>query len=68
MLYSQLLLKMVRLRESNYDNVNEAGESKVDNKEYDDMMKDKAVQVLQNLSQRFNKGLVDKGAPVRWIL
>ncbi|UQF11163.1 extracellular electron transfer flavoprotein PplA [Vagococcus lutrae] len=58
-----IVVKDGKIAESNYDNVNEAGESKADNKEYDDMMKDKAGTGPSEFIPAFNKGLVDKGAP-----
>lgn len=58
-----IVVKDGKIAESNYDNVNEAGESKADNKEYDDMMKDKAGTGPSEFIPAFNKELVDKGAP-----
>lgn len=58
-----IVVKDGKIAESNYDNVNEVGESKADNKEYDDMMKDKAGTGPSEFIPAFNKGLVDKGAP-----
>ena len=55
-----IVVKDGKITESNYDNVNEAGESKVKNKEYDDMMKDKSGTGPSEFIPALNEALVDK--------
>ena len=57
-----------KIVESNYDNINEAGESKVKNAEYNKMMKDKAGISPEEFIPAFNEALVaqmaeEEGAP-----
>lgn len=57
-----------KIVESNYDNVNEAGESKAKNAEYNKMMKDKAGISPEEFIPAFNEALVaqmaeEEGAP-----
>ncbi|HPJ00386.1 MAG TPA: FMN-binding protein, partial [Enterococcus sp.] len=47
-----------KIVESKYDNVNEAGESKVENKEYNEMMKSKAGVSPAEFIPKFNEALV----------
>jgi major membrane immunogen (membrane-anchored lipoprotein) len=47
-----------KIVESKYDNVNEAGESKVENKEYNEMMKSKAGVSPEEFIPKFNEALV----------
>lgn len=47
-----------KIVESKYDNVNEAGESKVANKEYNEMMKSKAGVSPEEFIPKFNEALV----------
>ncbi|MBM7708463.1 extracellular electron transfer flavoprotein PplA [Enterococcus lemanii] len=63
-----IVVKDGQVVESNYDNVNEAGESKVDNAEYNEMMKEKAGIAPETFIPEFNKIFVEEmkaedGAP-----
>lgn len=63
-----IVVKDGKITESNYDNVNEAGESKVKNAEYNEMMKDAAGISPEEFIPAFNEALVaqmaeEKGAP-----
>lgn len=63
-----IVVKDGQVTESNYDNVNEAGESKVANAEYNEMMKEKAGIAPETFIPEFNKIFVEEmkakdGAP-----
>lgn len=63
-----IVVKDGQVVESNYDNVNEAGESKVDNAEYNEMMKEKVGIAPETFIPEFNKIFVEEmkaedGAP-----
>ena len=63
-----IVVKDGQVTESNYDNVNEAGESKVANVEYNEMMKEKAGIAPETFIPEFNKIFVEEmqaedGAP-----
>lgn len=53
-----ITVKDGKITESNYDNVNEAGESKKDNKEYDEMMTEKSGIGPSKFIPQLNEGLV----------
>lgn len=57
-----IVVKGGQVTESNYDNVNEAGESKVDNADYNAMMLEKAGIAPEEFIPAFNKELVEKMA------
>ncbi|MHC5269368.1 extracellular electron transfer flavoprotein PplA [Enterococcus sp. LJL98] len=54
-----IVVKDGKVTESNYDNLNEAGESKTENKEYNDMMVENAGIGPAEFIPAFNKGLVE---------
>lgn len=63
-----IVVKDGKITESNYDNINEAGESKTKNAEYNEMMKDKAGISPEEFIPAFNEALVaqmaeEEGAP-----
>lgn len=57
-----IVVKDGQVTESKYDNINEAGESKVDNAEYNAMMLEKAGTSPEEFIPTFNKELVEKMA------
>ncbi|MBP1047911.1 FMN-binding protein [Enterococcus sp. BWM-S5] len=59
----EITVKDGKIVESNYDNINEAGESKVDNTEYNTNMKDKAGVSPEEFIPKFNEELVAKQSP-----
>lgn len=59
----EITVKDGKIVESNYDNVNEAGESKTANTEYNTNMKDKAGVSPEEFIPTFNEELVAKQSP-----
>lgn len=57
-----IVVKDGKVVESNYDNVNEAGESKANDKEYNEMMKDKAGISPEEYIAQFNEAFVKQMA------
>ena len=57
-----IVVKDGKITESNYDNVNEAGESKTENKEYNDMMVEKAGVGPEEFIPAFNQTLIEAQA------
>lgn len=58
-----IVVKDGKIAESKYDNVNEAGETKAKDTEYNDMMKEQAGIGPSEFIDLFNKGLVEKQVP-----
>lgn len=59
----EITVKDGKITESNYDNVNEAGESKVENADYNKNMKDKSGTNPEEFIPAFNEELVAKQSP-----
>lgn len=59
----EITVKDGKIVESNYDNINEAGESKVDNSDYNTNMKNKAGTSPEEFIPKFNEELVAKQSP-----
>ena len=61
-----IVVKDGKIAESKYDNVNAEGKSKTEDKEYNDMMKDKAGTSPETFIPELNKNLVDNQQPAEF--